>query len=88
MIGQSRVEFREEYIKGWITLRGDSIWSMIGDRRRRYLNGELLRFPIDGNGFSIFGDDGSGLSPEEQIRRRIDPQRAADFHMWFKMRIL
>jgi hypothetical protein len=78
------VAFQEPYIKGWITLRGNSIWSGAGTERR-YLNGDILRFPIGGNPFSIFGDDGSGLGHTEQLRSRADPQRAADFELWFKL---
>ena len=75
--------FEEQFLKGWITLKGHSLWAGEG-MERRYLNGEMLRFETDSNMFSIFGDRNSRLKPEELLRN-VDPQRAADFELWFKI---
>lgn len=81
------VIFEEPYIKGWITLRGDSIWAGEGDKRR-YLNGNMLRFPTDRNPFSIFPD--FAMDPSKRIdliRQQLNPQRAGNFELWFKMAV-
>ena len=44
----------------------------------------MLRFPTDDNMFSIFGSEANRLGVEELIEN-TDPQRAADFELWFKM---
>jgi hypothetical protein len=56
-------------IKGFITIRGDAVWSA-DQNPRRYLNGEVL----------LTDDDQGRFSTASQ---QYDPQSAADFRMWF-----
>jgi hypothetical protein len=61
--------FEEQPIRAYFSLRGDAIWSRQQDPRR-YLNGEVLMF-----------DDGQ--HPFNNDPKDFDPQRAADYRMWF-----
>lgn len=75
--GVTNVEF-DPYIKCWITMRGDSIWTG-DDKNRIYLNGEIGRWLREKNPFSILTEDGQQYLPPS------DPQVLADFELWFKI---
>jgi hypothetical protein len=75
--------FEEPMIRAFITLRGDSLWGEGEFEKRRYLNGEMMRFETSNNLFSIFPKDpGDPDKLADMILRGVDPQRAADFNLW------
>jgi hypothetical protein len=61
--------FDDRPVKGYLTVRGDCIWSESEDPRK-YLNGEVLALQDGGNSFA--------MPP-----KRFDPQLAADYRLWF-----
>ncbi|MCK0195347.1 DUF6519 domain-containing protein [Ancylobacter sp. 6x-1] len=77
--------FDEGSTRGFITVRGDCIWNKEDNlRRRRYLNGELLRFQTPNNLFSIFPEGDPTLKKTiATLKSLTDPQRAADLNLWF-----